>query len=157
MFYTLLQAIDIKAQGEPMVGANEDTSDMAPRVLDTDRYPQEARITSVLWGKRKAGGRLKGVSFASQDKGPKGTGKNRYSFAAADYYSQNSDNEAMWHMKWLSRLVRFQLNNGDISQQGQDAPQDIQTNNSEGQKMMEKAMGSVSDKLGVDVDDYLLH
>jgi hypothetical protein len=149
------EEIDVKAEGKPMVGPGEDSSDMAPRVLDPEKFPKQAKITSVLLGKRKANNRLKGVSIASKEKLGDDKSENRFGFASAEYYSQNSDDEAMWHMKWLSRLVRFQWSNGD--QEDQYAPQDIQSNNADGLDMMSQAKSSISDKLGVDVDDYLLH
>ncbi len=106
------EEIRVVAQGDPLVDQGENSDDLAPGVLDESRFPDEAKMTSVLWGTRQAGGRLKAVSIAAKE-GAKGIiGKTRFSFAAAEYHSQNKDSEAMWQMKWLSRLIRFQLGGG---------------------------------------------
>ncbi|MCP4677200.1 MAG: hypothetical protein GY854_17130 [Deltaproteobacteria bacterium] len=155
---TVVEEIDVEAQGEPMIGPGENKDDLAPRVLDEERFPDDAEMTSILWGKRRAGRRLKGVGIGAKTGGGGKSFSDRFGFAAAEYYSQNSDKESMWHMQWLSRLIRFQLT--DDSEDGDSTSgQDQTKNNKKGREMMNQAMDSITSKLGggVSIDDYLLH
>ncbi len=155
---TVEEKIDVEAEGESMIGPDDNKDDLAPRVLDEERFPDDAEMMSILIGERRAGRRLKGVRIGAKTGGGSDSSSNRFGFAAADYYSQNSDKESMWHMQWLSRLIRFQLTE-DSEGGGSASGQDQIDNNKQGQEMMNQALDSITGKLGggVSIDDYLLH
>ncbi|MCP4602000.1 MAG: hypothetical protein GY847_16035 [Proteobacteria bacterium] len=152
------EEIEVEHQGESIANGKQDKETMAPRVLDTDRFPGEAEMTSILWGKSKASRRGQEVAIASEESPSRTFSDNRVSFAAAEYYSQNSDNEAMWHMKWLSRFIRFQWDDTD-SNDKKSSDGIRSDNNGDGMERMSKVKDFISDKLGtgVEINDYLLH
>jgi hypothetical protein len=151
----VMETVEIGTDEDPLVAPGEDTSDMRPRVLDPERFPDEAQMTSILWGKGAAGRRSRRVG-AAVDAAGGGVGSSRFGFAAAEYYSMDEDEEAMWHMRWLSRLKRFRLDRSG----GQGASGEEQAaNNAEGMEMTEAAIDAIGGSLGggLDVEDYLLH
>ena len=117
---------------------------MAPRILDEERYAEENTLTSILTGTRSATKRLRliGAALPGQSSGPHGG--TRFSFAAASYYSKNSDKESMWHMKWLSRLVRVRLDFG-AGDQGYGGGQQTENSSSPGSTSYSDFAGSSSD------------
>ncbi len=151
---TIEEEVVIEAEGEPMVSGDDEDGDMAPRVLDMDRFPDEAEITAVLWGKGHASARKKGVGVAA-DGAETGGSDARISFAAAEYYSMDENSEAMWHMRWLSRLVRFQWD-GTGEGQGSESHGE---NNQDGFEQTSEAAGGIMGNLGLEgeLNDYLLH
>ncbi|MDJ0763231.1 MAG: hypothetical protein QNJ97_09610 [Myxococcota bacterium] len=153
---TIREEIQIEADGEP-IASEEDKKKMYPRVLDLERFPDEAEMMSILFGTGKSGRREKAVGIASEKKPTGDDTVTRFSFAAAEYYSQNSDEEAMWHMQWLSRLIRFTWDDGDDTGEGEAG--EIGSNNDDANQHYQTAMQAIKDKLGkgVDINDYLLH
>jgi hypothetical protein len=155
------EEIEIEAEGEPMVSSEDEEGSMAPRVLDPERFPEEAEVTSILYGTSQAEQRKEGVAIGFGGSASSGGTDKRFAFAAAEYYSMDSDDEAMWHMRWLCRLVRFQLGSDDDDNngEGQTGQGDIDANNQEGFDLMSEALESITSNLGsgTDIDDYLLH
>ena len=156
------EEIDIEAKGNSVAESDEDKEDMAPWVLDEERYENESTMMSIVKGTRKARFRLNRVGVAAPQKSPSRASKTRFSFAAAEYYSQNSHKESMWHMKWLSRLKRFKLDtdSGDSSDDnGKPADGAMQGSSLQAPDILSNAKNSLAGSLGsgVEIDDIILH
>jgi hypothetical protein len=155
---------EVAAQGTPIAESDEDKKDMAPRVLDEDRYADESVLTSILTGERRAANRVSGVAMATWGRNNGSQGTVRFGFAAAEYYSKNNNDESMWHMKWLSRLVRFPLESssggsGSTGAESTGYSQDIEDNNQTGQSLMAEANEETATRfeIGGGIGDFVLH
>jgi hypothetical protein len=157
------EKIDIEAKGESVADSDEDKEEMAPWVLDKDRYEDESTMMSIVEGNTKSRTRKNKVAIATHKKRDTTSLNARFSFASAEYYSQNSLSESMWHMKWLSRLKRFKMdsNSGDESSHSRGNSEDgaVQNNSQPEPPIMNAAKNSLSNRLGkgVQIDDFILH
>ena len=92
---------EIVTSGQPV----EDNGKKYPRELDPETYPTDSKMRSILIGGGKSSKRMKGANLAAK-KPEDGAFGQRFSVAAAEYYSPNDD---MWHLNWTARLIRFRL------------------------------------------------
>ena len=102
----------IVAQGDPIEGSE----DRVPRELDMETYPELSKMRSVVLGGGSSSKRMEGVNFAAQEKAD-GAFSERFSVAAAEYYSPNDD---LWSLNWTTRFIRFRLSYDD-SGEGESA------------------------------------
>jgi hypothetical protein len=120
-------------------------------------------MISIVEGNTKSPARKNNVAIATHKKRDTPSLNARFSFASAEYYSQNSPGESMWHMKWLSRLKRFKIdsNSGDESSNSDSNTADgaVQNNSQPEPPIMNAAKNSLSNRLGkgVQIDDFILH
>jgi hypothetical protein len=136
----------------------EEKESMSPKVLDEEKYAEYSTLTSIVEGSRGATKRKQKVAIAIPGKKVDKSLNARLSFASAEYYSQDSLKESMWHMQWLSRLVRVNIGNSG-STGGSEDSKDSKGNNAEGADMMNSAMDNLGGQFGkgVSIDDIILH
>ncbi|MCP4198839.1 MAG: hypothetical protein GY762_16970 [Proteobacteria bacterium] len=157
------EKIDIEAKGDSVAGSDEDKEEMAPWVLDEDRYEDESTMMSVVEGNTRSRTRKNNVAIATHKKRNATSSNARFSFASAEYYSQNSLGESMWHMKWLSRLKRFKLDfdsdDETSNSGGSTSDGTVQSNNKQGPPILNGVKSSLANRLGkgVQIDDFILH
>lgn len=96
---------EIVTNGKPV----EDNGEKYPRELDPEAYPSTSKMRSVVIGGGGSSKRMKGVNLAAKEKKDGAWGQ-RFSVAAAEYYSPNND---MWHLNWTARLIRFRMSYDD--------------------------------------------
>ncbi len=90
----------------------EGGDDKVPRELDIKTYSDLSKMRSVVLGKGESKKRIKAVNIAATDPSNGALGE-RFSFAAAEYYSPNND---LWHLNWTTRFIRFCLSYDDYEE-----------------------------------------
>jgi hypothetical protein len=92
----------VEAAGDPVEGSD----DKVPREVDMERYEQDSKMRSIVIGGGAKNERIRMVGVATDAASADNGSNGRVSFAAAEYYSPNTD---LWHMNWRARLIRFRL------------------------------------------------